>query len=74
MTSQTSTPKLVSLVALDGRDEGELLVLAAGATDGIDGRLAAAIRESVRDRNAEVSGVSEGVLVGTPASFSELGI
>ena len=74
MTSQTSTPKLVSLVALDGRDEGELLVLAAGATDGIDGRLAAAIRESVRDRNVEVSGVSEGVIVGTPASFSELGI
>src|SRR5262245_32807567 len=74
MRPDTTTPTLVSLVALDGRDEAALLALAAGAADRIDARLAAAIRESARERNVKGSAGGHDVIVGTAASFTDRGI
>jgi FtsP/CotA-like multicopper oxidase with cupredoxin domain len=74
MRPQTTTAKLVSLLALDGRDEAALLALAAGATSGMDAHLAAAIRESARERNVEPFADGQRVMIAEPAGFRELGI
>lgn len=74
MRPQTTTAKLVSLLALDGRDEAALLALAAAATDGMDARLATAIRESARERSIQLSAGGPRVMVATSARFRELGI
>ena len=74
MRPQTTTGKLVSLLALDGRNEAALLALAAAATDGMDARLAAAIRESARERNVEPVAGGQRVMVASSARFRELGI
>jgi FtsP/CotA-like multicopper oxidase with cupredoxin domain len=73
MRSDTTTARLVSVVALDGRDEAALLALASAAP-GLDARQAAAIRDSARQRNARASADGRSVIVGTPARFGELGI
>ena len=74
MRPQATTAKLVSLLVLDGRDEAELLALAAGATDGMDAHLATAIRESARERNVDPSADQQRVIVASSARFDELGI
>jgi Cu+-exporting ATPase len=50
---------LVSIVALDGRDDDALLALAAGAARGLEGPLGAAILESARERDVEVAAVNQ---------------
>jgi Cu+-exporting ATPase len=83
-------PRLVSVVALDGRNEGALLALAAGAARGLDAPLGAAITESARERDVEVAhadcvqeqtgaGVvasidGHTVVVGNAALFANLGL
>src|SRR5262245_17683314 len=74
MSPQATTTKVVSLLALDGRDEAALLALAAGATDGIDAQLATAIRESARERNVEPSADEQRVMVASSAQLHEVGI
>jgi P-type Cu+ transporter len=74
MKPQARTAKVVSLLALGGRDEAALLALAAAATDGVDAHLATAIRESARERRVEARADGEHVMVGSPARFRELGI
>jgi Cu+-exporting ATPase len=74
MRPQARTAKVVSLLALGGRDEAALLALAAAATDGVDAHLATAIRESARERNVEPRVDSERVMVASAARFRELGI
>ena len=74
MSPQATTAKVVSLLALDGRDEAALLALAAGATDGIDAQLATAIRECARERNVEPSADEPRVLVASFARCQEVGI
>jgi Cu+-exporting ATPase len=83
-------PTVVSIVALDGHDDGGLLALAAGAAAGLKAPLGAAILESARERDVDVSG-AEGVLeaagagvvasiagrrvvVGNAALFTSLGL
>jgi len=73
MRPEPTTARLVSLLALDGRNEAALLALAAAATDGIEADLAAAIRESARERNVEPH-ADHRVLVASPARLRELGI
>ena len=74
MSLQATTAKVVSLLALDGRDEAALLALAASATDGIDAQLATAIRECARERNVEPSADEPRVMVASSARFREVGI
>lgn len=74
MRPQTTTAKLVSLLALDGRDEAALLGLAATATDGMDAGVANAIRESAQERNVEPPADGQRVMVASSARFRELGI
>ncbi len=62
VTSQTTSdgrPKLVSIVALDGRDDSALLQLTASVAQGLETRLAAAIVESARERDVEVRPVEQ---------------
>ena len=47
-------PTLVSIVALDGRDDDALLALAAGAAPALDASLGAAILDSARERDIEM--------------------
>ena len=74
MRPQTSTAKLVSLLALDDRDEAALLALAACATDGMPPHLAGAIGDSALERNVEPFANRKSVVVATAARFRELGI
>ena len=83
-------PTLVSIVALDGRTESDLLALAAGAARGLESPCGAAILESARERDVEVAAVDRlhdtggtgvvasidghTVVVGNPALFSDLGL
>ena len=83
-------PTLVSIVAVDGRDDGALLTLAAGAARGLDASLGTAILESARERAVEIaaadrvqqtagSGVvssveGKTVVVGNVALFTSLGL
>ena len=83
-------PTLVSIVALDGRDDDSLLALAAGAARGLDAPLGAAILDSARERDIEtppvdqvhqaggagvVAGVNgKTVVVGNAALFENLGL
>jgi cation transport ATPase len=52
-------PTLVSIVALDGRDDDALLALAAGAARGLDASLGAAILDSARERDIEMPPVDQ---------------
>jgi Cu+-exporting ATPase len=47
-------PTLVSVVALDGRNESHLLALAAGVASRLDPPLGTAILESARERKLEI--------------------
>lgn len=67
-------PILVSIVALDGRGESELLELAAGAANSLEPPLRTAILESARERNVEVAAAGHAVILGNAALFSELGL
>lgn len=83
-------PTLVSIVALDGRDDDALLALAAGAARGLDAPLGAAILESARERDVDVAAVDrmhdtagagvvasvagKTVVVGDAALFASLGL
>jgi Cu+-exporting ATPase len=85
-----ATPRLVSVVALDGRDERALLALAAGVARGLDAPLATAVLESARDRDARIveadslqettgAGVAASitgrmVVLGNAALFAQIGI
>ena len=74
MTVNTKTPKLVSVIALDGRKESDLLALAAGTIDSVAARLAAAVRETAFERNVGPVATGMNVIVGTPDRFRDLGI
>ena len=81
---------LVSIVAVDGRDDGALLALAASAARGLDASLATAILESARecaveiaaaDRVQEAAGAGvvasvqgKTVVIGNVALFTSLGL
>lgn len=52
-------PTLVSIVALDGRDDDALLALAAGAARGLEASLGAAILDSARERAIEMPPVDQ---------------
>ena len=81
---------LVSIVALDGRDDDALLALAAGAARGLDAALGAAILDSAGERNIAMPLVDEvheaggagvvaaingkTVVVGSAALFENLGL
>lgn len=83
-------PTVVSIIALDGRDDSGLLALAAGAARGLHAPLGAAILESARERDVEAAaadGVQETagvgvvaviagrrVVVGSEALFTSLGL
>jgi Cu+-exporting ATPase len=83
-------PTLVSIVALDGRDESALLALAAGAARGLETPLGTAILESARERDVEVKTVDcvqrtaggsvvatidgKTVVVGDATQFANLGL
>jgi Cu+-exporting ATPase len=83
-------PTLVSIVALDGRDDDALLALAAGAARGLDAPLGAAILDSARERDVEMPPVDQvqeaagtgvvatingkTVVVGNAALFENLGL
>ena len=83
-------PTVVSIVALDDRDDDALLTLAAGAARGLDASLGAAILDSARERDIEmplVDQVQEAagagvvaaingktVVVGNAALFENLGL
>lgn len=83
-------PTLVSIVALDGRDDDALLALAAGAARGLDASLGAAILDSARERDIEMPPVDQvqeaagagvvaaingkTVVVGNAALFESLGL
>jgi Cu+-exporting ATPase len=83
-------PTLVSIVALDGCGDDELLALAAGAAGDLEAPLSSAILESARERDVEVAAVDrvhettgagvvasvEGktVVVGNAALFANLGL
>jgi Cu+-exporting ATPase len=83
-------PTLVSIVALNGRDERSLLALAAGAARGLEPLFGTAILESARERDVEVApvdriqdGAGAGavasvdghtVVVGDAALFADLGL
>jgi Cu+-exporting ATPase len=66
-------PTLVSIVALDGHDEGALLALAAGAASGLQAPLGTALVESARERDVEIAAVDrfhETVAAGAVASIA----
>ena len=83
-------PTLVSIVALDGRDDDALLALAAGAARSLDAPIGAAILDSARERDVEVANVDrvhetgeagvvasvdgKTVVVGNAALFTSLGL
>jgi Cu+-exporting ATPase len=83
-------PTLVSIVALDGRDDDALLALAAGAARGLDAPLGTAILESARERDVEVAAIDRvhdatgagvvaaikgrTIVVGNAALFDSLGL
>ena len=83
-------PTLVSIVALDGRNERALLALAAGAARGLESRFGTAILESARERAVEAAAADriqetgqagvvasidgQRVVIGSAALFTSLGI
>jgi FtsP/CotA-like multicopper oxidase with cupredoxin domain len=87
---ESSKPRLVSVVALDGLDESAVLAFGASLAAGLDTPLAAAILDSARERDIlvravdrfhdsarnGVAGAVDGhsVVVGNAALFRDLGI
>ena len=65
MMNANHQPKVVSVVALDGRDEKTLLALAARLTDGLDPRLTNGVAGSVDGHD---------VVLGNAAMFTDLGL
>ena len=51
-------PTVVSIVALDGRDDEALLALAAGAAGGLEAPLGTAILDSARERDVAIAVLS----------------
>ena len=71
MRPHEDTPTLVSIVALEGRDERTLLALAAGVASGLEPGLGTAILESARERDVEIAavdGIQETAGAGVAAS------
>ena len=58
-TTAEGKPRLVSIVALDGRDDSALLALAASLARSLATPVAAAIVESAREREIEIRPVEE---------------
>lgn len=72
MRPHEDTPTLVSIVALDGRDERALLALAAGVASGLEPGLGTAILDSARERDVEIAaldGIQETAGAGVAASI-----
>jgi P-type Cu+ transporter len=83
-------PTVVSIVALDGRDDDALLALAAGVARSLDAPIAVAILDSAQERDVEVAGIDrvhhtaragvvasvdgKTVVVGNAALFTNLGL
>ena len=90
MTKSRVQPRLVSVVALDGRDESALLGLAASVAPGLESSLTTAILESARERDLPIPDVDRfcettvagvvalvdghTVVLGNSALFSGLGL
>ena len=90
LNAPTRKPRIVSVVALDGRDETSLLRLAAGCACGLEAPLAAAIVDGARERDIAVievermrqttgTGVAASVgghtvVIGNAALFTDLGL
>jgi len=90
VTTDLGRPRVVSIVALDGRDESVLLGLAAGLARGLDTPTAAAIVESACEREIQIQHVDQfhyttaigvaaaaaghTVVLGDAALFSDLGL
>jgi FtsP/CotA-like multicopper oxidase with cupredoxin domain len=88
MTKDKVQPRLVSVVALDGRDESAVLALAASVAPGLESSLATAIVESARERDLPIRDVDRfcettvagvvasvdghSVVLGNSAHFSDL--
>lgn len=89
-TADDGTARVVSIVALDGRDDAALLALAASLARGLETPAGAAIIESARERELEIRPVDgfyhstamglaaavagHTVVLGNAALFTELGI
>ena len=58
-TPARAKPKVVSIVAVDGRDDAALLALAANLATSLETPIAAAIVESAREREIEIAPVQE---------------
>jgi FtsP/CotA-like multicopper oxidase with cupredoxin domain len=85
-----SKPSLVSIVAVDGRDDSALLALAASVASGCDTRIATAIVDSAHEREIQIRPVDEfhrttatgvaarvdghTVVFGNAALFADLGL
>jgi cation transport ATPase len=90
MAVDKNKPRVVSVVALDGRDESALFALAASLATGLDTPLATAILESAREPDIQIrtvdgfhvttrAGVAGSVaghtvVLGNPALFADLGL
>ena len=89
-TAADGRPKLVSIVALDGRDDSALLAVAASLATNLETPVAAAIVESAHEREIEIQQVEQfhhttamgvvaavaghTVVLGNAALFSDLGL
>lgn len=85
-----SKPSLVSIVAVDGRDDSALLALAASVASGLDTGIASAIVDSANEREIQIRPVDEfhrttatgvaatvdghTVVFGNAALFADLGL
>lgn len=85
-----NTSRVVSVVALDGRDESALLALAASLARGLETPLAAAIVASAHEREIQIAEVDQfhdatctgiaasvaghAVVLGSSALFADLGL
>ena len=74
MTNTRSTPKVVSIVALDGRDDREVLGLAATLARDLNTRAATAIVASARERGIALTEIPRTAVLGDQASLGDLGI
>jgi cation transport ATPase len=65
-------PTLVSIVALDGHDEGALLALAAGAASGLQAPLGTALVESARSATSRLRRLTAFTRQSPPAQSHQL--
>ena len=59
ITTADGKPRLVSIVAVDGRDDSALLALAASLARSLETPVAGAIVESARERDIEIHSVEQ---------------